>query len=123
MKTKRKNNYWRRHLSFMVLFGIFIGALLIGRATGLHDGIGMGAGFLFLASIHFWNRRGPLDRFYGMSAPVTAVAGSFLIYGLALNGSGPFFEVLGALGLIGVVIALGYLFWILVPLGGPPKQT
>ena len=123
MKTKKTNNLWRRHLSFALLGGIAVGIGLLTRTAGLGDGFGLGAGTLALILIFFWNRRSPVDRFYGMSAPTTAVASSSFIYELSLTGAGPFFELLSILSLIGIMIALGYLFWVLIPLGGPPKQT
>ena len=102
----------------MLLLAIPIGTMVSLRAVGLPDDMAVGLAFVPAIGVHLYNRKGERDRFFGMSAPATAFAIALSSVGFSAGKSGLFYDALSLGGLLGFLVASGWLFWNLANMSG-----
>ena len=117
MSEQAESTFWQRQFAFGICGLVFVGPMLVLEAIGLRDDW---VSFLALASFvafYFWNRHQEPDRFHGMALPVLLFFGSATIAVIGRENDGAFFEILFAVGLIGLIPAMLYWLYVLSGIG------
>ncbi|KWV91657.1 hypothetical protein AUC45_10610 [Erythrobacter sp. YT30] len=111
MSEQAQSTFWRRYLAFMLCSLVFVAPMLVLEKIGLRsDWVSIGA-FCLLVAFCLWNRSHVRDRFSGMALPTLILCGSATMSSIGWENEGSFFEVLYAVGLIGIFPALLFLIY------------
>jgi hypothetical protein len=78
--------------------------------------------FLPALAIFVWNRAQGDDRLQGLAAPTLALCLAMSLFGFTQYKQGSLVEAMHLVGLVGMVISTGWLFWFLLSLGGPARR-
>ena len=113
-----KNSFLSKHWSMMLLLAIPIGTMVFLRAVGLPDDLAVGLAFIPAIGVYLYSREGVRDRFFGMSAPATAFAIALSSVGFSQGKSGLIYDTLALLGMVGLLVAIGWLLWRLANISG-----